>query len=57
LLTKVHERLPAILTRDVNAAWLDLAIREPEKLLRLLESYASDQMEFYPIILKELKRS
>jgi len=47
LLKAVHDRMPVILTRDAEAAWLDPKIQEPEKLLPLLRQYPPNEMEFY----------
>jgi putative SOS response-associated peptidase YedK len=49
LLKPVHDRMPAILTRQSEAVWLDPKIQEPEKLLPLLKPYPSELMEFYPV--------
>ena len=49
LLKSVHDRMPAILTRQSEGVWLDPRIQEPEKLLPLLKPYASELMEFYPV--------
>ncbi|MGD0060526.1 MAG: SOS response-associated peptidase [Verrucomicrobiia bacterium] len=49
LLKPVHERMPVILTRDAETAWLDPKTQDPEKLLPLLRQYPSDEMEFYPV--------
>ena len=49
LLKAVHDRMPVILTRDAEAAWLNPNIQEPEKLLPLLKQFPSDEMEFYPV--------
>jgi putative SOS response-associated peptidase YedK len=49
LLKAVHERMPVILTRDAEAAWLDPKTQEPEKLLPLLKQYPAGEMEFYPV--------
>ena len=49
LLKAVHERMPVILTRDAEAAWLDPKTQEPEKLLPLLRQYPPDEMEFYTV--------
>jgi putative SOS response-associated peptidase YedK len=49
LLKDVHERMPVILTKETESVWLDPKIQEAEKLLPLLKSYPSDQMEFYPV--------
>jgi putative SOS response-associated peptidase YedK len=49
LLKAVHDRMPVILTRDAEAAWLNLNIQETENLLPLLKKFPSDEMEFYPV--------
>jgi putative SOS response-associated peptidase YedK len=49
LLKAVHERMPVILTRDAEAAWLDQKTQDPEKLLPLLKQYPPEEMEFYPV--------
>jgi putative SOS response-associated peptidase YedK len=49
LLKAVHDRMPVILTRDAEAAWLDPKTQDPEKLLPLLKQYPPEQMEFYPV--------
>ncbi len=49
LLKAVHDRMPVILTRDAETAWLDPQIHEPEKLLPLLKQYPADAMEYYPV--------
>ncbi len=49
LLKAVHERMPVILTRDAEAAWLDPKTQDVEKLLPLLKQYPAEEMEFYPV--------
>lgn len=49
LLKEVHERMPVILTKEAESVWLDPKIQEPERLIPLLKSYPSNQMEFYPV--------
>jgi putative SOS response-associated peptidase YedK len=49
LLKAVHDRMPVILTRDAEAAWLDPKTQDPEKLLPLLKQFPPDQMQFYPV--------
>jgi putative SOS response-associated peptidase YedK len=49
LLKPVHDRMPAILTRQSEAVWLDPKIQETDKLLPLLRPYPSELMEFYPV--------
>jgi putative SOS response-associated peptidase YedK len=48
LLKDVHNRIPVILTRDAETAWLDPKTHEPERLL-LLRQCPSDEMDFYPL--------
>ncbi len=49
LLQSVHDRMPAILTRESEAVWLDPRIHEPEDLLAVLKPYPSELMEYYPV--------
>ncbi len=49
LLKAVHERMPVILTRDAEAAWLDPKTQDPERLLPLLRQYPAEEMEFYKV--------
>jgi len=49
LLKALHERMPVILTRDDEAAWLDPKTQDPEKLLPLLKQYPAEELEFYPV--------
>ena len=49
LLAAVHDRMPVILPRAAEAAWLDPAITEPEVLLRLLQPYPAASMRAYPV--------
>ena len=49
LLRDVHERMPVILTRDAEAAWLDPKTEDTAALLALLKQYPADEMEFYPV--------
>lgn len=49
LLKSVHDRMPVILTRAAEAAWLNPDTQDPEKLLPLLKQYPPDQMDFYPV--------
>ena len=49
LLKPIHDRMPVILTREVEGIWLDRAIQEPAKLLPLLTPYAVEEMEAYPV--------
>lgn len=49
LLRPLHDRMPVILAREAEAIWLDPAIQEPTRLLPLLTSYPSEEMEVYPV--------
>lgn len=47
LLRPIHDRMPVILTQEAEAIWLDPEIQDPARLLPLLTSYLSDEMECY----------
>ena len=49
LLEPIHDRMPVMLRREDESAWLDGSISEPKKLLALLEPYPANQMEAYPV--------
>ena len=49
LLKQVHERMPVILARKDEEAWLDPNTQEAEKVLPLLKPYPANLMEFYPV--------
>lgn len=47
LLEKIHNRMPVILDRAGENAWLHEG--EPDKLLELLKPYPASEMEAYPV--------
>ncbi|MGE8203424.1 SOS response-associated peptidase [Heyndrickxia sp. NPDC080065] len=49
LMKDIHERMPVILTKESESAWLDRSIQEEEFLKSLLVPYDSDEMEAYTI--------
>lgn len=49
LVATVHERMPALLTPEREAAWLDPAQHDPAELLPLLAPYPAELMEAYPV--------
>lgn len=49
LLKAVHDRMPVILTRDAEAAWLDPKTEDPAKLLPLLKQCPAEEMEWYAV--------
>ena len=49
LMAPVHNRMPAILDSNDEAAWLDPELTEPHAVLGLLHPYRADRMEAYPV--------
>jgi len=49
LMAAIHNRMPAILARSGEQAWLDPELNEPEAVLSLLQPYDGEQMEAYPV--------
>jgi putative SOS response-associated peptidase YedK len=47
--TAIHDRLPVILPPSAYLEWLDPARQSPEKLLPLLASFISKNLEAYPV--------
>jgi putative SOS response-associated peptidase YedK len=45
LTREVHDRMPVILARDDEAAWLDPAVVDPAKLTAMLRLYPANEME------------
>lgn len=48
-LKPIHDRMPVILDPDDHYLWLDPAFRDKEHLQTLLQPYASEEMEAYPV--------
>ena len=49
LVDEVHNRMPAMLSREHEALWLDKGFRRPEALLSLLSPYPDDLLESYDV--------
>ena len=49
LVAPLHDRMPAILTPEGRADWLDRAITDPSHLARHLAPVASEQLELYEV--------
>ncbi len=49
LLAPLHDRMPAILRPQDEAAWLDPSNQNGLELLRLLQPYPVEKMEVYPV--------
>lgn len=48
-LSAIHSRMPAILSRDLEEAWLDRDNADVEKLLSMLQPYPAEGMTAYPV--------
>lgn len=51
LMESIHNRMPVILPRDAEAAWLDGSLEAPERLLPLLVPYSAKEMDAYTVSL------
>ena len=49
LLRPIHDRMPAILSRDAEPLWLDDGLRDPGLLGNVLSPYPADLMEAYRV--------
>ncbi|HWE63796.1 MAG TPA: SOS response-associated peptidase [Chloroflexota bacterium] len=49
LMAPIHDRMPAILRREDEAAWLDPELTIPEAVLGYLEPYPESLMQAYPV--------
>lgn len=49
LVAPIHDRMPAILTPDQEARWIDPALKDPAELKTLLAPLAPEAMELYPV--------
>lgn len=48
-MSKVHDRMPAIVREEDRDTWLDPTVKDPEVLLPMLRPYDDDRMEVYPV--------
>ena len=48
-LSAIHDRMPAILDDESEAAWLDPGIDDREALVSLIKPLPSEQAESYPV--------
>jgi len=46
---RIHNRMPVLLDADARAMWLDPNNQAGRHLATLLEPYAADRMEAYPV--------
>ena len=49
LLQPIHDRMPVILPKDLEALWLDNEIQDAAAIVSLLAPYPSDAMETYEV--------
>ncbi len=49
LLSKIHNRMPVILSPEEQATWLDRENKDPSVLRAILDPYPSVQMEAYRV--------
>jgi putative SOS response-associated peptidase YedK len=49
LVADIHERMPVILPREAEAAWLDRSMTSAEALKPLLKPYPANEMFAYPV--------
>jgi putative SOS response-associated peptidase YedK len=49
LMAPLHDRMPVILPRELEAVWLDLAETQASALVPLLRPYPADVMAAYPV--------
>ena len=49
LIAPFHDRMPATMTEDWFAAWLDPKKTRPAALLPLLAPYPADRIEMFPV--------
>jgi putative SOS response-associated peptidase YedK len=49
LMRSIHDRMPALLEPEAEAAWLDLSRQDPSSLLDLLKPYPAEAMEAYAV--------
>jgi len=49
LVEPVHDRMPIILPREIEALWIDRSIEDQDRLLGLLTPYPADEMESFEV--------
>jgi putative SOS response-associated peptidase YedK len=49
LMEEIHDRMPVILRKEQEAAWLDRNNRDLTGLLEMLAPYPAEQMDAYPV--------
>jgi putative SOS response-associated peptidase YedK len=49
LMARIHDRMPAIIPRELYARWLDPALQDPAEIQPMIASYPATQMRAVPI--------
>jgi putative SOS response-associated peptidase YedK len=49
LVAKVHDRMPAILPREWEGTWLDQALQDAERIIKMLQPYPADKMKSWAV--------
>jgi putative SOS response-associated peptidase YedK len=49
LMQPIHDRMPAILSKEAQRAWLDATNQDIKQLVALLKPYPADEMQVYPV--------
>lgn len=49
LMAPIHNRMPAILRREDEDAWLDSELKDTDSIVALLKSYPAKSMEAFPV--------
>ena len=49
VMSSLHERMPVILARDTEEAWLSADVRDPNEVEQFLRPYPDDEMRVYPV--------
>lgn len=49
LMARIHDRMPVIVAPESYAAWLDPALKDPERVRGLIVPFAADRMAAHPV--------
>ena len=49
LMSQIHQRMPVILREEDHERWLDRSYKDTDALQKLIQPYAAEEMEAYPV--------
>lgn len=49
LMKPIHNRMPVIVRKDLEEAWLDTGLQDPDDLQSVLRPFPDDELEAYPV--------